>query len=276
MVKASTERFKNGELRVWIQDDIEGEHVAILQTLAEPVDTNFMELLLLIDAARRMHPKRITVVIPWLGYSLQDKVFRSGEPISAKVVAKMISTVGADDIVLMDLHHPSTVGFFDVPVKHLTALPLFKGIIRDKKVMIVSPDFGAAKRARELAKELEVPLAVIDKERSKRTGRLTVHGISRPAKGYHCLVVDDVVLTGGTIKTACETLKAKGASGITFCATHGLFSGRAWQNLDSELLDKICVTDTVPVDAPPRTKVEVEILSTAPVFAQALKGLAGR
>lgn len=279
-VEANIETFKNGETRLRIDEDIEGKHVAIIETASHPVDKHLMELFLFIDAARRLHPKRITVVMPWMGYSLQDKVFRTGEPISAKVVAKILSTIGADDIVLMDLHHEGVAGFFDVPVKYLSALPLFadyvkKGKWRNGKLMVVSPDFGGAKRARELAKMLDAPLAVIDKERSRRTGGLTVRGISRPVKGYDCLVIDDVVLSGGTIKSACDTLRAEGALSVTFCATHGLFVTGSWEILNGKVLDRIVVTDTVPIKVPREASVEVEILSTAPVFAKALKGLSG-
>lgn len=279
-VDVNIEIFKNGETRLRIKGEIEGEHVAIIETATEPVDKHLFELFLLIDAARRLHPKRITVVMPWMGYSLQDKVFSTGEPISAKVVAKILSTIGSDDAVVMDLHHEGVAGFFDVPVKYLSAIPLFADFVKsgkwmNGKLMVVSPDFGGAKRARELAKLLEAPLAVIDKERSRRTGALTVHGISRPVKGYDCLVIDDVILSGGTVKSACDTLRAKQAKSVTFAATHGLFVGNAWEALNGKVLDRLVVADTVPISVPSDVTVEVKILSTAPLFAKALKGLAG-
>lgn len=275
LVAVDREDFKNGEVRVWIRGEIEGEHVAIVQTLSQPVDRHIVELLLLIDAARRMHPKRITVVLPWMGYSLQDKVFRPGEPISAKVVAKMIGAAGADDAVLMDLHTESIAGFFDVPVKYLTALPLFAAVNGKKKFMVVSPDFGAAKRAREFAKLVGAPLAVIDKERSRKTGKLAVHGISRSVRGQYCLVIDDMINTGSTVKSAAETLAGHGAKDVTFCATHGLFVGEgAWENVNPRILNKVCITDTVPISIPKNLASRVTVLSTAPLFARALKDLA--
>lgn len=241
-------RLPNSEARPRILTDVEGQDVAIIQSLVDPVDAHLVELLLLIDACRRMQPKHLTVVLPWMGYSLQNKVFRKGEPLSAEVIAHVIGSSGADRVITLDLHAPEIVDMFGVPTANLTALPLFADKLkREQNILIVGPDKGSEKRVLELSRILGVRSICLRKERSLETGEVVVPPQDVNVQGNHCVLLDDVIVGGSTITTASRLLKENGASRITVCATHGLFVRDAVARLRSAPLDRIIITDSVPM-----------------------------
>ncbi|MDP3724798.1 MAG: ribose-phosphate pyrophosphokinase [bacterium] len=266
-------RLPNGEARPRILTDIKGEDIAIVQTLSDPVDMHIIELLLLIDAARRMKAKTITVLLPWMGYSLQNKVFRKGEPLSAEVIARTIGNAGVDRVITLDLHAPEICTMFGIPTIKLSALPLFAELLRrEQNILIVGPDSGSAKRAQQLSSMLGVRSICLRKERSLETGAIHVSSDDMDvsgAHGAHCVLLDDVIVTGSTLVHASQLLKANGASNITVCATHGLFVGDAVDALKQAPIDRIIVTDSIP-SRDDLSNLSVEAVTVAGLFAEAL------
>ena len=278
-------RLPNGEARPRILSDVKGKDVAIVQTLSDPVDMHIIELLLLIDAARRMKTKTVTVLLPWMGYSLQNKVFRKGEPLSAEVIARMIGS-SADRVITLDFHAPEIFTMFGSPTKEVSALPLFAELLkREQNILIVGPDRGSAKRAHQLSSMLGVRSICLRKERSLETGAVHVSSANTDVSGSHCVLLDDVIVTGSTLVEASRLLKSSGASKITVCVTHGLFIGDALHHLH-QLVDRIIVTDSIPPrlvrlrspqvrsgSSTPRddlSNLSVEVVTVAGVFAEAL------
>ncbi|MBP9820409.1 ribose-phosphate pyrophosphokinase, partial [Candidatus Woesebacteria bacterium] len=232
LVNAEITHFANNERRVWIKDDVRGENVVLVQSFSDPADEHIMEFLLMVDALERMGARHVNAVIPWMGYSLQDKVFRYGEPIAAKVVANLVSNTYVKRVFLLDLHNTSTPGFFSIPSVHVSALQLFAQYIKDKfdqnNLIVASPDFGGLKRARTFADVLNTELINIDKHRDLTTGEVSAQSVQGgSAKGKTVVLFDDCVLSGATVLEAAALLKKEGAQEVHFVATHGLFTGDA-------------------------------------------------
>ncbi|MEO0300375.1 MAG: ribose-phosphate pyrophosphokinase [candidate division WOR-3 bacterium] len=265
-------RFSDGEIRVQIKENIRGCDVFIVQSTHPPSD-NLMELLLLIDAAVRASAKRITAVIPYFGYARQDRKDAPRVPISAKLVANLIQTAGANRVLTCDLHSDQIQGFFDIPVDNLYALPVFRdflGILPSDKFMVISPDVGGTNRARAFAKRLgNLPLALVDKRRPAPNVAEVINIIGE-VKDKNLLIVDDLIDTGRTVANGALILKEKGAKSIWVCATHGLFSGNCKEVLDSSPIEKVIVTNTIPISPHKRFK-KLEILDISNLLAEAIK-----
>ena len=249
--KAMISHFSDGEVQVEIQENVRGRDVFVIQPTCMPTNDNIMELLIIVDALKRASADRITTVIPYFGYSRQDRRVRSMRvPISAKVIANMIASVGADRVLTIDLHADQIQGFFDVPVDNVYASPVLLGDIYRQKhpnQIVVSPDVGGVVRARALAKRLDdSDLAIIDKRRPQANEAQVMHIIGE-VKGKTCIIIDDLVDTAGTLCKAAQALKEHGAEKVIAYATHPVLSGNAVQNIEQSVLDELVVTDTIPL-----------------------------
>lgn len=269
-VESST--FGNGERRIWIKDSVKGENVVLLQSFSQPTDSHIMEFLLMADALERMGARHVNAVIPWLGYSRQDKVFRDGEPIAAKVAADLISNAYIKRVFLLDLHNSSIPGFFSIPTQHLSALELFAVYVTQnfdlKDFVVASPDFGGLKRARTFADALGLPLVNIDKHRDLTTGKATAVGMSGDVAGKSVLLFDDIIDSGGTVITTTDLLKENGAQAVHFLATHGPLVSSAFEKLENSSVDSVIVTNSV---IQPTSSKKVNVIDCAPIFAEAIK-----
>ncbi len=250
--KVSIGRFSNGEARIRVDEDIYGKIFYVVQSLSIPVDEHIMELCLLVDALKRGGAEKIVAVVPWFGYGVQDKVFMPGEALSSKVVIDFLQTVGIHSLITLDLHSDNIIGFFEIPVVHITAIPLFAKYIKrkyPKNVLVVSPDFGGAKRARRFAKELgqEGTIGIIDKERSLKDGSLTLRGINLRVSGQVAVIPDDFTSTGGTLCKDISLLKKAGAKKVIACISHPLLIGEAAANLVKSGIDELVTTDSIEV-----------------------------
>lgn len=247
--KMSLGVFADGEIDVWVEEKINNSNVFILQSCSPPVNDHIIELVLVADAARRAGALKITAVVPYFGYSRKEKQLRPGEPISAKVVADLITASGVSKIICLDLHADTIVGFFDVPVIHLSAQEALAERLQKEKLknpIVVAPDTGGVKRARNFASILEAPLAVIEKHRHiDSRDKMEVLSISGEVSGATAILIDDIISTGSTIIGSVKALKAKGVKKIIVCATHGVFAGDALKNLSISPIDKIFVTDSI-------------------------------
>jgi ribose-phosphate pyrophosphokinase len=267
--------FPDGETYCRYEESIRGADVFIVQTACDPVDRNLVELLIMINAARLASAKRITAVTPWYFYSRQDKKSRPREPISARLVADMLQAAGADRVLTMDLHAGQVQGFFNIPVDHMTAVPMFAQYIRDLKLdaepAVVSPDTGRTKLAGKFADMIGGDLVVLNKERPEHNvARVTA--VIGDVRGKVAVMTDDVIDTAGTLVAGAAALKEHGAVKVYACATHGLFNGPALERIAGSAIDKLVVTDTVPVD--PLTKPDnVEILSVAGILAETIQNV---
>lgn len=247
--KISISRFSDGEVKVNVEESIRGAHVYIVQSTSDPVNDNLMELLIMIDALRRASAKTINVVMPYYGYARQERKAQSREPITAKLVANMITIAGADRVLTLDLHAPQIQGFFDIPVDHLIGVPLLadyfleKGLFGDD-VVVVSPDHGGVVRARKLADFLKSPIAIIDKRRP-RPNVSEVMNIIGDVAGKQCIIIDDMIDTAGTITLAAAALLDKGADAVYACCTHAVLSGPAVERLDESEIKEVIVTDSI-------------------------------
>lgn len=272
LVEVEISTFANGEKRVWIKESLAGEDVVIVQSLSSPTDENIIELLLLIDAVERLGAKEVHVIIPWLGYSLQDKVFRQGEPIAVKVVANLISNSYVRRIYLMDVHNTSTPGFFSIPTTHLSASSLFVDYAKENfdlsKSVVASPDFGGLKRARQFASDLELDLVNIDKNRDLHSGNITSAILHGDVKGKTVLIFDDTIQSGGTVKEAAETLKEGGAKEVHFMATHGPMVAKAFKIIDEAPIDSVIVTNSI--DHTQQNK-KLHIIDSSKLFINAIE-----
>jgi len=264
--------FGNGEKRVWIQDRVRGENVAIIQSFSDPADENLVEFLLLADALERMGARHVNAIIPWMGYSLQDKVFRDGEPIAAKVVADLISNAYIKRAFLLDLHNTSTPGFFAIPTQHLTALDIFVDYARQHfsidQVAAASPDFGGLKRARVFANNLKVDLVNIDKIRNLKTGDVTAVSVHGEVKDKIVLLFDDCIQSGSTVVESAELLKKEGAKEVHFFATHGPLVNTATAKFEQSQVDSVIVTNSIEH---PQQGSKIKVVDISPLFAQALQ-----
>ncbi|MDY0256172.1 ribose-phosphate pyrophosphokinase [Gudongella oleilytica] len=264
--------FSDGEINVNIGETVRGCDVYIIQPTNSPVNDNLMELLILIDAVKRASAGRINAVIPYYGYARQDRKTKAREPITAKLVADLITTAGADRVVSMDLHAGQIQGYFDIPVDHLSSIPLlanyFKKII-DEDTVIVSPDLGGVTRARTFANILDLPIAIIEKRRPKANVSEVMNVIGE-IEGKNVILVDDIIDTAGTIVKAASVLKSFGAKKVYGCATHGVLSGPALDRIHNSELEKFVITDTIPLSD--EAKIDkIEVVSVAPLFAEAIK-----
>lgn len=247
--KISISRFSDGEVKVNVEESIRGAHVYIVQSTSDPVNDNLMELLIMIDALRRASAKTINVVMPYYGYARQERKAQSREPITAKLVANMITIAGADRVLTLDLHAPQIQGFFDIPVDHLIGVPLLADYFLEKglfgeDVVVVSPDHGGVVRARKLADFLKSPIAIIDKRRP-RPNVSEVMNIIGDVAGKKCIIIDDMIDTAGTITLAAAALLDKGADSVYACCTHAVLSGPAVERLDESSIKEVIVTDSI-------------------------------
>lgn len=264
--------FSDGEININIGETVRGKDVFVIQSTSSPVNDNLMELLILIDALKRASAGRINAVIPYYGYARQDRKTRAREPITAKLVADLIAKAGADRVVCMDLHAGQIQGYFDIPVDHLTAIPTlanyFKDLVLEDDFVAVSPDLGGVTRARTFSNDLNLPIAIIEKRRSK-PNESEVMNVIGDIEGKNCILVDDIVDTAGTIVQAADALKGFGAKRVYGCATHGVLSGPAIERLENSSLEKFIITDTIFL--PPEKRIDkIEIVSVAEIFATAV------
>ena len=264
--------FADGEVRVQLNESVRGNEVYIISSLSNPVNHNIMELLLIIDAVRRSSAKEITVVIPYYAYGRQDRQDKPRTPVSAKVIATLLEAVGVNRVITVDLHSPQIQGFFNIPVEHLTAIPVLYEHIKKNVVLndpvVVSPDAGGVKRARDLANKLGCGIAVILKRRPE-PNKAEVMDVVGELEGKDAIIVDDIIDTAGTLVAAANLLINKGAKRIIACATHGIFSGPAIERLMNAPIEKVIVTNTLPVYEKQFSKLE--IVSIAPLIAEAIK-----
>jgi len=275
---ASVGRFSDGEIAVEIEENVRGREVFVVQPTCSPINENLMELLIMIDAFRRSSASLITAVIPYYGYSRQDRRTRSARvPISAKLVAKMISSAGADRVLTVDLHADQIQGFFDVPVDNVYASPILLGDVWRQcypSLIVVSPDVGGVVRARALAKRLDdADLAIIDKRRP-RANESKVMNIIGDVEGRTCVMVDDLVDTAGTLCKAAKALKEHGALRVVAYCTHPVLSGSAVDNIRNSVLDELVVTDTIPLGAQARQCEKIRVLSVAEMLAETVRRIA--
>lgn len=272
---AAVGTFRDGEVSVEIHENVRGKDVFIVQPTCRPTNDNLMEVLVMADAIRRSSASRITAVIPYFGYARQDRRVRSARvPITAKVVAGMITAAGFDRVVTVDLHADQIQGFFDIPVDNVYATPLFVADIERKGYVdpiVVSPDVGGVVRARALAKQLnDTDLAIIDKRRPKANESQVMHIIGE-VKDRTCILVDDMVDTAGTLCQAADALKERGASKVVAYCTHPILSGPAIENICNSKLDEIVVTDTIPLSTAARNCEKIRSLSLAPMMAETIR-----
>jgi ribose-phosphate pyrophosphokinase len=272
--KAFVGRFSDGEIQVEIQENVRGKNVVVIQSTCAPTNDNVMELMIMIDALKRASASRITAVIPYFGYARQDRRPRSARvAISARIVANMLQSVaGIERVLTMDLHADQIQGFFDIPVDNIYASPVLLADLQKQKskdLIIVSPDIGGVVRARAMAKQLGCDLAIIDKRRPKANVSEVMHLIGE-VEGRHCVIMDDIIDTGGTLCKAAEALKERGAKGVTAYCTHAVLSGGAIARIAASQLDELVVTDTIPLTDEARQVKKIRQLSVAPILAETL------
>jgi ribose-phosphate pyrophosphokinase len=271
--KVSAYNFSDGEIFCQIQENVRGSDVFIVQPTCDPVNENLMELLILLDSFKRSSASRVTAVIPYYGYARQDKKDKPRVPITAKLVADLISKAGADRVLTMDLHADQIQGFFDVPVDHLFAAPVLLDAIREMNVpdlVIVSPDAGGVERARAIAKRLEVGLAIVDKRRTAPNEAEVMHVIG-DVDGCNALIVDDIIDTAGTLTKTVDALKTKGAQRVLAAGVHGILSGPALQRIDKSPLESVLITNTTPLDEKISRSQKLRPLSVAPLLGDAIR-----
>ncbi|HEV2044870.1 MAG TPA: ribose-phosphate pyrophosphokinase [Sphingomicrobium sp.] len=278
LTEASVRRFADEEVFVEINENVRGEDVFVIQSTSFPTNDNLMELLICMDALRRASAKRITAVLPYFGYARQDRKPGPRTPISAKLVANIITTAGADRVLTMDLHAGQIQGFFDIPTDNLWAAPVMAADIKDrignKALTVVSPDVGGVVRARSLAKRLDnAPLAIVDKRR-ERAGESEVMNIIGDVDGRVCVLIDDIVDSAGTLCNAAAALKQQGATEVVAYSSHGVLSGGAAARVQGSDLTELVVTDSIYSDQPDVKGGKIRRLTIAPLFAEAIRRIA--
>lgn len=277
LADAEVGKFSDGECSVHIGETVRGCDVFVIQSTSQPVNDNLMELLVMIDALRRASAGRITAVIPYFGYARQDRKARARDPITAKLVADLITSAGADRVLTMDLHAPQLQGFFDIPVDHLLGIPvLCKAIQKEafmkNDIVVVSPDVGSVGRARQMAQKLNASLAIVDKRRPK-ANVMEVMNIVGDVRGKVCLMVDDMIDTAGTITQGARALvDVGGATEVYACCTHAVLSGPAIERLDNSVLKEIYVLNTIELPAEKKL-AKIKEISVAPIFAEAIESI---
>ena len=278
LTEASVRRFADEEVFVEIHENVRGEDVFVIQSTGFPANDNLMELLICIDALKRSSAKRITAVIPYFGYARQDRKPGPRTPISAKLVANLLTTAGADRVLSVDLHAGQIQGFFDIPTDNLYAAPVMSADIHarfaGKNLMVVSPDVGGVVRARALAKRLEnAPLAIVDKRR-ERAGESEVMNIIGDVSGRFCILVDDIVDSAGTLCNAAAALRAAGAEDVVAYVTHGVLSGGAVARVEGSSLSELVITDSIGAPDAVAAAGKIRHLTIAPLLAEAVKRIA--
>ena len=278
LVDARVERFNDGEIFVEVFENIRGEDMFIIQPTSNPANDNLMELLIITDALRRSSAKRITAVIPYFGYARQDRRTKARTPITAKLVANLLTEAGIERVLTLDLHATQIQGFFDIPVDNLYAAPVFaldvKHHFKDHKaVTIVSPDVGGVARARELAKRIDADLAIVDKRRGA-PGEVAEMNVIGEVKGQICIIVDDIVDTAGTLCKAADELLKNGAKEVHAYITHGVLSGPAVERIEKSVLKSLVVTDSIEATPEVEGSKKIRFVPTAPIFAQAMLNIA--
>lgn len=274
LTAASIRRFADMEVFVEIHENVRGEDVFVIQSTSYPANDNLMELLITLDALRRGSARRITAVIPYFGYARQDRKSGPRTPISAKLVANLITEAGANRVLTMDLHAGQIQGFFDIPVDNLFAAPLFTRDIRERfagrDIMIVSPDVGGVVRARDIARRLNCDLAIIDKRR-ERAGVSEVMNVIGDVAGRDCILVDDIVDSGGTLCNAAHALIAQGASSVSVYTTHGVLSGGAAARITASPIRMMTITDSILATEAVRLAHNIRQITIAPLLAEAMR-----
>ena len=274
LVNSSIKKFSDGEIYIEINENIRGNSIFIIQGISSPANDNLMELLLCIDALKRSSAKNITAVIPYFGYARQDRKVVPRTSISAKLVSNLITKAGADRIVTVDLHAGQIQGFFDIPVDTLFATPIFsrhiKRKIKSKNLICVAPDVGGVERARALGRKLDIGLAIIDKRRPA-PGKSQVMNVIGNVKGKTCIIVDDIIDSGGTIINAAEALIKRGAKEVHVYITHGVLSGESVEKIRKSKIKNLVVTDTIDNSNKVKKSRNIEILSISNLLAEAMK-----
>lgn len=267
--------FPDGEVRLQILENVRGADVFLIQPTCQPVNDNLMELLILIDAFRRASAHRITAVMPYYGYARQDRKDRPRVPISSKLVADLITTAGAHRVLALDLHAGQIQGYFNIPVDHLYATPVTVGYFRKLKLrnlVVVSPDPGGVERARAFAKKLRAPLAIIDKRRED-AHVVEMFNVIGEVKGRNCLIIDDMIDTGGTLVKAAGALLGKGAVKVYACCTHGVFAGSAIDKIRNSKLEQVVTTNSIPLSDAGKKNKKIMVLSVAGLLAEAIRSI---
>jgi ribose-phosphate pyrophosphokinase len=274
LIKAEVKRFSDMEVFVEVQENVRGEDMFVIQSTSYPANDNLMELLVSLDALRRASARRITAVIPYYGYARQDRKSGPRTPISAKLVANLITKAGADRILTMDLHAGQIQGFFDIPTDNLFAAPVFVKDIEEKyegkPLVIVSPDVGGVVRARAIARRINANLAIIDKRREK-AGSSEVMNIIGDVKNHHCIIVDDIIDSGGTICNAAQALIDVGALSVDSYVTHGVLSGSAVTNISNSPLNSLVTTDSIKATEAVKMTSNIRQISVAPIIGEAIR-----
>ncbi len=273
LTKCVVRRFADMEVFVEVQENVRGEDIFVIQSTSFPANDHLMELLIIMDALRRASARRITAVLPYFGYARQDRKPGPRTPISAKLVANLITRAGADRVMTLDLHAGQIQGFFDIPTDNLFAAPVMVRDIEDtfdtSNTMVVSPDVGGVVRARGLAKRIDAPLAIVDKRR-ERPGESEVMNIIGNVEGRSCILVDDIVDSGGTLCNAADALLAKGATDVSAYITHGVLSGGAVARITSSSLKNLIITDSIQATEAVRVSGNIRVVSIAPLIGEAI------
>lgn len=273
--EAQVDRFPDGETRLQILENVRGTDVFVVQPTCTPVNDNVMELLIMLDAFRRASADRITAVMPYYGYARQDRKDRPRVPISAKLVADLLTSAGADRVLALDLHAGQIQGYFNIPVDHLYATPVTVEYFRELELgdlIVVSPDTGGVERARAFAKKLQAPLAIIDKRRED-AHTVEVVNVIGDIKGRTCLIVDDMIDTGGTLARGSATLIEKGATQVYACCAHGVFAGDAISKICNSPIVQVVATNSIPLNEAAQECGRIKVLSVANLLAEAIRSI---
>lgn len=272
--EANVTHFSDGETWVEVVDNVRGDDVFVIQPTSYPANEHLMELLVMIDALKRASADRITAVIPYYGYARQDRKVSPRTPISAKLVADLLTAAGTDRVLTMDLHAAQIQGFFDIPVDHLYAKPVLIDYIKSRfvreDIVVVAPDAGGADRARSFAKILQVPMAMVDKRRLRPNVSEVMH-IVGDVEGKQAVLIDDIIDTGGTVAKAAEALVTNGATGVFALCTHGVLSGSAISLINESKIEEVVMTDSIPLRAEVAKCKKIKVLSVAPLLGQAIE-----
>jgi len=274
LINSSIRKFADGEIYIEINENIRGNSIFIIQSISSPANDNLMELLLCIDALKRSSAKNITAVIPYFGYARQDRKVVPRTSISAKLVSNLITKAGADRVVTVDLHAGQVQGFFDIPVDNLFCTPIFarhvKKNIKSRNIICVAPDVGGTERARALGKSLDVGLAIVDKRRPA-PGKSQVMNVIGNVKDKTCIIVDDIIDSGGTIINSAKALKDRGAKDVYVYVTHGVLSGEAVQKIKKSLIKKLVITDSIDNITKVKRAQNIEVLTVSNLMGEAIK-----
>lgn len=276
LLDAEIRRFSDGEINVNIKESVRGDDVFVIQSTCEPVNENLMELFIMIDALKRASASRITAVMPYFGYARQDRKTKSREPISAKLVADLLTTAGVDRILTMDLHAPQIQGFFNIPVDHLLGVPILASYFKENcknlnDFTIISPDVGSVTRTRNFAQRLDTNIAIVDKRR-KKANFSEVMNIIGEVSCKNVIIVDDIIDTAGTLCNAAEAIKQNGALDVYACATHGVLSGLAIDRINKSCIKELLILDTIELSEEKKLD-KIKVISSSKFFAKAIENI---